>query len=425
MEKNFAYNPKTEHIMSDLTRMEELTLKKLLGEITPEEDKDLEAMAQASEENRRFIDRLSPKAFREQDYPNEIDLDRFDRLTRRKIGNIPGVLDWIPATGEKRSLRPYIIGTAACLLLLFGSWWFLHQSHTAETANNPMVATLSWETNSDYDQGTNDAGSIALGDMKEGQAYIAGAIQIARIRNQLFIIDTVTARTANLTYHLKDEGKGDVRVFFHDTSSMQLSTGSSLSFFTHPSGTVLKEKRLACEGQVLFNIGHNFNIPTVVQTLKQEIAVLGTFFMVRDYKSEDTGAVFCYSGEISVRDAERRTRIVPATYRVTAKPSHGLILSSGDFPKANWSSPELLFDFSDMDLDDAMKEIAAWYGISNVWFQPGIDRKRPGRVFTGKVSRYLTLRQLLSILDRNDLHFSIRGRELYVTGSTDRPDHDH
>ena len=83
----------------------------------------------------------------------------------------------------------------------------------------------------------------------------------------------------------------------------------------------------------------------------------------------------------------------------------------GDFPQALWSSPELVFDFTHLDLDSAMNEIANWYGFTKIVFQHGVKRNIPGMVYAGLLSRYLTLNQLLSIIERSDLHFSIREQE--------------
>jgi hypothetical protein len=421
MKKKF-YHPKTKQVMPNLSRMEELILKRLHGALTQEEDNELQAFAQASEVNRQLIDQMKPTAFhKRQEAPAAIDLDRLDRLTKQKIGDIPGILDWVPATSKERNLLPYFIKIAASILLILGAaWWFFHGSQTGETALLHVVeGTLRWPS-----------GSIALGEMDEGKAYDAGAILIARMGNQFFIIpgrDSVSDTTVNLSYNFTDDGKEEIQVFFGDTTRIQLSPNSSIDFAAYPSSRPIKEKYLAFHGEALFDIGHHNSVPTVISTSRQTIMVLGTFFKVRDYKSEDTGAVFCYTGKVKVlvNDANSAAKIVYASQRITVDPRHELSVSTGDFPQAQWSSEELFFDFSNMDLDSAMNQIAQWYGKSSVEYRGNVDKKTSGMVYTGKLSRHLKLQQLLSILERDDLHFAIRDHAILVTGSTDRPDHSH
>jgi transmembrane sensor len=417
MEHNFDHHLKTEHIMADDTRIEELALKRLLGEISPEEETELAALAQISEENRQFIARMQPEAFHQRRRnQNQINYDKLDRSLKKKIGDLPGILDWVPIPHKAPTLPLNI--AASFLLILAAAWWFAHKSSTSELASHqPVAGTLRWHSS-----------SIDLGAMEQGIAYKAGGIQIARMGNQFFIIPEqymAAAITETLPYDLTVNGKEDIQVFLPDSTRAQLSPSTSITFHIYPPGTPLKEKQFACDGQALFDIGHNFAIPTVVKTQKQEITVLGTLFKVRDYKKEDTSGVFCYTGKISVLDTNKSITTLLPSQRVTVQPRHELKVSTGDFPKAQWSSPELLFNFSDLDLDSAMTEIAHWYGITKVNYQDGIDRKTPGTVFTGNISRYLTLQQLLSILERSDLHFLIQGQEILVRGSTSRPDHSH
>lgn len=85
--------------MVNQKRIEVLILKKLHGEISPEENRELLALAKTSEQARQQIDSISREDFREKLHtPDKIDFRTLDRLTKQKIGNIPGILDWVPET---------------------------------------------------------------------------------------------------------------------------------------------------------------------------------------------------------------------------------------------------------------------------------------------------------------------------------------
>lgn len=355
------------------------------------------------------------------DFENEFEPSPLDKLTKKKIGNIPGVLDWIPETGKQRSLFPYGIAASILLILGFGTaLWLRSKSGSGNTTLHPIEATLHWQSD------TGPADSLLLRQMQEGMAYPAGAIQIARMGNQFFVLqgpDEAAAETDTLVYHFSVRGKENIQVFFQDSTRMELSPNTILSFHAYPPGTPMKEKQLACNGEALFDINPNYQIPTVVKTLKEKITVLGTLFGLRDYKTEDTSAVFCYGGRVAVKDSNSATTILDSAQRATVRPGSGTKVSKNDFIQAKWSSPELLFDFSNVNLDDAMHEIARWYGMSKVEYIGSMDRKTRGKVFIGQLSRYLTLQQLLSILERYNLHFSIQGSTILVRGNIGRLDH--
>ena len=84
------------------------------------------------------------------------------------------------------------------------------------------------------------------------------------------------------------------------------------------------ERQITCNGEALFDIDPKYAIPTVIKTLKQEVTVLGTLFKCRDFKTEDTGAVFCYNGRVSVRGSNKTKKILDSAQRATVHPGRGI-----------------------------------------------------------------------------------------------------
>jgi ferric-dicitrate binding protein FerR (iron transport regulator) len=397
---------KTKHVMADL-RMEELSWKNVLGTITPKEKKEMQVLVEASPENRELLDRMNSNEFRENlQELGKIDLRGLDRKMKLRLGLDYPLSEWAPGmTPLRRIARPLAVA-ASILAVAVATWGLYAKFRRDETDNLPAInATLTC-------QGT----TFDLGDMGQGKAYKAGQIQIDRMGNEFFVHqrpDPWTATRGGVEYSLKNEGK-DIQVFFQGATRMQIYKNSGITFTSYPTDTTLTNKEMACYGRVLFNVDHNAQTPFFVRTPKQEIAVLGTCFEVHDYTKEDTGAVFCYSGKVRVEGPRSQPHVITARQRITVDPKTAPRISTGDFPEAHWSSAELVFNFTHIDLDSAMKEIAQWYDVPYVHFQPGIDRRKPGTVYTGKISRYLSLRQLLDILERDDLHFTIQGQTILV-----------
>lgn len=346
---------------------------------------------------------------------DDYDYSGLDRLTKQKIGN-PNILRWVEMDTEKRrSKRPY----AVAFILLFGIGTILWVLYNFQGKELPAAAYFAATAKIRWQAAGGVTDSLVLKDMIEDTAYPAGAFHIAMEKNQVFVFpwrDPATVTKDTLNYRFDVGGSQPIQVFFPDSSKWKVFPGSDVAFVMYPRGIIPKERQIACNGEALFYIKANRDTPTVIKTLKQEVMVLGTLFEVRDFKAEDTSAVFCYSGSVSVKDSARVTRILDGAKRerATVQSSGGIKVSRSDFPDVTWSSPDLAFDFSNDDLETAMKEIARWYGISKVIYLEPIDKKTRGMVFTGEISRYLTLQQLLSIIERDDLHFSIKGNAILV-----------
>jgi len=375
-------------MIADLDTMEELSPDTLLGETIPEED--------------------------------GFDPARLDQIMKKKLGKHSNLIDWTPETDKQRTLFPF--GIAACIVLILGLGTFLwlrsKRLPIEIPTTHPVEATLRWQLGSAMD-------SLVLGELNQDISYKAGGIQIARIKNQFFfreVQDRTSTHKDTVAYHVGVKGDENIQVFFQDSIRVQLFPKSTLSFLVFPAGTTQKRKELDFEGEALFNVNPNYAIPTLVKTRKQNILVLGTFFKLRDYKSEDTGAVFCYRGKVRVSDAGSTT-IVDSAQRATVQPGRAIKVSERDFPLAKWSSPELTFDFTNASLEEAMHTIAQWYGIPKVEFEGSVDKHTKGKVFIGPISRYLTLQQLLNVLENNKLHFSIQENSILVKGNSSRLDH--
>lgn len=413
--------------MVDMSRIKALILKQLLSRLSKDEEKELQIWIDESSENREFMEtRMTRDAFFKREHVlQSINTTRLDRLMKKKFGNIPGVLDWVPEPIQISKILKY--APAAVILMAFAFiWWFSRSPHTSQTLlpsekpQQTIQATLCWQAvykSGQVAQPTAPTDSITLDEMQEGMAYRTGQAQIVRMGNEVFIRPLLSVKVneaSPMSYTLTHTGLGELQLFFNDSIRVQLYSNTSLTFNMDPAGKISKERIMRCQGEALFDVNHNPQRPFLVKTKKQEVQALGTIFRVLDLHNEDTSAVFCYQGKVSVNNGGLTKTILVNSQRVTVDAAHHIHVSTGDFLNAKWSSPELLFDFSKKNLDSAMQEIAHWYGMPHIQFQPGLDRKTPGIVLAGHASRYLTLPQLLSVLERADLHFSIQGQTIIV-----------
>jgi len=182
--------------MHDLSRLNDLALLKVLGVITPQQEEEWQKLLKA------FVEDSLLKALEEERLVTErIDpINLHNRLKKLQGKNIDKRI-------RRRSFLPW--GIAAAILVLVGvAWCFMHRWGMNENISFPPVvkATLQWP-----------GGSMNLEEMEEGKAYTAGVIQIARMRNQFFVVRE-TDKAAATKYELDVGGNEDVQVFFPDST---------------------------------------------------------------------------------------------------------------------------------------------------------------------------------------------------------------
>jgi ferric-dicitrate binding protein FerR (iron transport regulator) len=69
-----------------------------------------------------------------------------------------------------------------------------------------------------------------------------------------------------------------------------------------------------------------------------------------------------------------------------------------------------MFQFNDVDLPTILRQLSRWYNV-----EVSFSNVVPADHFTGKISRNVSLSNVLKILELSDVHFKIEGRKIIVT----------
>jgi ferric-dicitrate binding protein FerR (iron transport regulator) len=67
------------------------------------------------------------------------------------------------------------------------------------------------------------------------------------------------------------------------------------------------------------------------------------------------------------------------------------------------------FKFIDASIQDVMRQLSRWYDLDVVY-----EGKISGDRFDGKIARNAMASQILSVLEKNQVHFRIEGKKLIV-----------
>jgi transmembrane sensor len=193
-----------------------------------------------------------------------------------------------------------------------------------------------------------------------------------------------------------------------DGSKVWLNAASSIRYPTRFEG---KERKVEITGEVYFEITKNAAKSFIVTRDNLDMTVLGTSFNAKLYDNQSPAAITLVTGKLQVQDKRGSRQLVlsPGTQALVHKERVEL----NSHPDLNdvlaWKEGK--FSFNAAGIMDVMNELARWYDIS-VKYEGNIPQRR----FTGKIGMDLQLSEILDLLRKNDIQFSLREKVLYVKG---------
>lgn len=236
--------------------------------------------------------------------------------------------------------------------------------------------------------------------------------------------------TALLTY--STPAGQQTSITLADGSSIELSVASTLKV---SEGFNRSNRVVMLDGHARFNVAQSVSEPFVVITKSAAIQVLGTEFVVRDYRNDTRSTVGVLSGRVNVDAGTYGKRQIESE----SSRSGGYIIGRGELISIDAIDPGLpysgskrrvyksklstddidafrgLITFNETPLDIAIGDLARWIGIPI-----SLDHNDPA-LQNLKISgrfRCTTKEQLIQILERTlDVTVSEEGQTLVVSRS--------
>lgn len=298
---------------------------------------------------------------------------------------------------RKPRIRTLWLAAAAVILLLIiagGSYYM--------TTKTPTVKTLA---HTDIQPGSKgavltlaDGRQVALDTIRNGTIALQGGIA-AKVRNGELYYD---GGSNQAVYNTVSTPNGrQYSLILPDGTKVWLNAGSSLHY---PLAFQDKERKVALTGEAYFEVAANATKPFIVTIdHKTLVEVLGTSFNIKAYQNEDKITATLLEGSIRVAT---NTLLQPGQQAIIQ--NNVRIVNDPDLEKViAWKNN--LFDFDDSDLTEVMHQIERWYDIEVVY-----ARQQPDIQFTGKISRNMTLQNLLTTLEVSGVKCRLEGRRLVV-----------
>jgi len=403
--------------MIELQKLEELTglyEKQISDELSEGERIRLdELLADLPHFREIFEEAANDEIFLNQLSTYYVSAERFSAETvRSQYKKSLGLDNVIEMKPQKRSWLRYVAAAAVVLTVGFGIYFWQNSKQTtiADTgkeqqpkqqeimpANGFAILVLA------------DGRKVVLDSAGNGVIASNGGKDIIKEDGQI----SYQGQSKEVVYNTLVTSKGKVmKLPLADGSMVWLNAESSIHFPTEFPGN---ERVVEITGEVSFEVARNAKKPfrVVIKTptgQKAEVAVLGTHFNVNAYSEEATIQTTLIEGKVKISELTNNTT------RILLPGQQAAIDVTGDMKVLDnvnldavvaWKNND--FFFKNNDIKTIMRQLARWYDIT-VSYQSDL----PGRSFSGQISRKRSLSDVLELLKKANVRFSISGRQVTV-----------
>ncbi|MCK9628282.1 MAG: DUF4974 domain-containing protein [Bacteroidales bacterium] len=354
----------------DAKKLAEIIIKIRLEKATAEEREMLLSWLDESESNR-------------QTYKNIITGETL--LKRLKLEEkLNESLDWEAVCGVvarklmiKEFGRKAIFATsiaAGCIALMFAGWLFLSQHNEKE-----LPASLAENSKVKLVMGS---GKVISLDKEIPDSIDASAALIVNNEGELVYKakENHEQKQPEVKNKIVTEIGGEYSFVLSDGTKVWLNALSEIEFPVNFHG----DKRIVnLKGEGFFEVAHDSKRPFIVHSLNQTIQVLGTSFNIKAYENDRNIYTTLIEGSLSVGSGGSTVMLKPGMGSVCQRETNEITTSvaNTDFATA-WRTG--YFMFNNADLDEILKVLSRWYGVSFIYDKPLAG----SNTFSGRFSKY-------------------------------------
>lgn len=311
-----------------------------------------------------------------------------------------------PQTPVRRVVWLRMIAAAAVLIIIAGAAWFI-LNNTNKTA--PQVVQ---EVAHDAAPGSFKA-QLTLADGSRITLDSAGPGQLAKqgntavINNDSGLLYKPAAGEQAVIYNTISTSRGETYSFsLADGSKVWLNSASTIRF---PVAFTGRERRIEITGEVYVKVAKDRAHPFFVTAGGMDVKALGTEFNVNAYSDEAGISTTLVEGSVLVSKQAASQVLKPGEQtRLLANGNLSTPLEVNTEEVISWK--EGYFHFESADLPAILRQFARWYDIDVVYEGPVTKRK-----FFAIVKRNSTLKNVLALLQDNNIVYKIEGKKLIVS----------
>ncbi len=395
-------------MLKDQFRISKLIIASLRGTIDREEQSELDNWVAASADNRKFM----------QDFTEEqlaSDLQVFRSVNEDAI--------WAKINQRLRSAKEpkktkfkalkwinYKVAAAAVITFVFGIWLYtsgyIEENATRENLmNNEIVPGKTGATLT-----LSNGKTIVLGGEKDGKLAEEAGISISKTKDgQLEYTISGSAGSTEGKINTLSTASGQTYILnLPDRSRVYLNAASSLTYPSSFSGSKIRRVELLGEGY--FEIAEDKEHPFIVESLGQQVEVLGTHFNINAYQNEPALKTTLTKGSVKVSNTSGNQFSILKPGEQSILTDHSINVTKVDTDLAiAWKNNEFIFE--NESIESIMRMVERWYNVDVTYIG-----SRPTERFVGVLSRFDNVAKLLQLLESTGgVNFTIEGRKIFVS----------
>ncbi|MDB4923995.1 FecR family protein [Mucilaginibacter sp.] len=354
---------------------------------------------------------------------NEYALDDFDQMPEMSrtfdetFNSILQKIDTVEVNNEEvesepTSIRPLILklmATTTIMLLIFQSMYTYYKSANKAEINK-VVKSKEIKTN--ITPGSNkailtlqDGSKIVLNDAKDGTLAQQGNANVVKLANGQLVYNKTNAEPEKVLYNTMTTPRGgQYKLTLPDGTEVWLNSASSI---TYPTAFVGKERNVNITGEAYFEVAKNKEKPFRVRSGNQTIEVLGTHFNVMAYADEDAIKTTLLEGSVKIVENNEASILKPGEQAIVDKNGSVKIGPALVDEALAWKNG--YFKFNRVNIKYIMRQLARWYDV-DVLYEGNIKNDE----FVGTIGRGENIRQVLHILELDNVHFKIEDKKIIV-----------
>ncbi|WP_114791713.1 FecR domain-containing protein [Niabella yanshanensis] len=253
--------------------------------------------------------------------------------------------------------------------------------------------------------------TVYVDSIRKGQVLRipGGVLRKSDLGDLEYTMDRQTAAAGAILNTLSNpKGSKIIHIKLSDGSVVWLNAGSSI---TYPVVFNQSTRKVSMDGEAYFDIAHDKQKPFIVsKNGVVNIEVLGTRFNVAAYQQQAKVTLLEGSVKISADSLQSQKgkfkMLKPGQQAVVSK--EAIQLAGTDVARhVAWK--EGFFSFKNDSLSSVLRQLAVWYDLEIVYNNPDDQR-----LFNGELSRSLSLKQVLAVLEESNVSFKIEGKKLIV-----------
>ena len=302
---------------------------------------------------------------------------------------------------------------AAAVILLFlgigaGTYVYINR------LKKPLVAHIVPALPADKAPGGNKAiltlsggRQLILDSTAQDTVLTEGADIIASAKGRLAYNSGSAVTDAEVIYNtLTTPRGGQYQLTLPDGTKVWLNAASSIRYPTTFTG---KDRTVTVTGETYFEVAKRANQPFMVKSGNMAVAVLGTSFNINAYADESTTKTSLLDGHVKVGTGNKMVMLTPGQQAEMG--------AGDDIQVAQMSNPAAAiawkngyFAFEKTDMKTVMRQLSRWYNIE-VSYEGG---KAPADYFWGDLKRNAMLSDILAVLAKSGISFTIEGNKVLV-----------